>query len=110
MQKLSQIQIIGVLEQNVGQARVEFARFADFPAKHFGDKSEAEWLADPARDIRRTVYSDFARTRDRLELWEFLLQAARNWQPGDNVVDTWNDAANATFTDPCKGNSPSPVQ
>lgn len=112
MDSISRMQIIGALEQNVGQARIAFSVHANFPQKHFGGMSEAEWLESPGTDISRTMYREYVKARERLELWEFLLNAAHNWQPGDNVVDTWNDSENESFTDPCKsdGNSPYPVQ
>ena len=87
----NKMQVIGALEQNVGQARIAFAVHADFPTKHFGDMSEAEWLESPTTNTARTLYPEYVKARERLELWEFLLQAAQNWQPGDNVVDTWNN-------------------
>lgn len=89
--QLSQMQIIGVLEQNMGQARVAFSGFANFPEKHFGGMSESEWLESPKTNINHTAYTEYVRARERLELWEFLVTAAQNWQPGDNVVDTWNN-------------------
>lgn len=87
----NKMQVIGALEQNVGQARIAFAAHADFPTKHFGDMSEAEWLESPTTNTARTLYPEYVKARERLELWEFLLTAAQNWQPGDNVVDTWNN-------------------
>lgn len=109
--EINKMQIIGALEQNVGQARIGFAPHATFPEQNFKGMTEAEWLAHPAMDHTRTMYPEYVRARERLELWEFLLQAARNWQPGDNVVDTWNASENGAYAAPASdGNSPFPVQ
>mgnify|MGYP001545676391 CR=1 FL=1 len=82
--------IIGDLEIRVGQARKEAAEaLRHAMSGTFRGKDESVWLSemDPVQVQNDGGYTRLVEKRDALELWEFLLTASRNWEPGDTAVE-----------------------
>lgn len=80
--------IIGELEIRVGTARKNNTSRTRAVNLLFGGKSEKEWLAtqDPINVQHISTYTDWIEGTEDLELWQFLLAAAQDWEPGDNVI------------------------